>query len=213
MEHDIEKIIRAKVFEAERHPVIWEKDKTWAKLANAPSKNYTRTLWYLAAASVCAVGILLGYQHQLSLNENIQSKLSDLQQHYKEKLSEQNLLKRPDIIEEACANDPQEKTRHSRPATISRKQTVHEGSAEILDTLSDAAVPQIISSTQPDVAAVELQLFDKPKEVEPIVGIVDAEESSPSTTRKKNKLKLIKSSELVSKDKDDLRNTIMARIK
>jgi hypothetical protein len=213
MEHDIEKIIRAKVFDAELHPVIWEKDKAWAKLANTSSKNHTSTRWYLAAASVCALGILLGYQYQLSLNENIQNKLLGLEQQYKGKLFEQDQLNQPDIIEEACSNDRQEKIRRNRSATTLAKQTMSEKAQEILDTLRNVTVPQIINATQPDVATVEVPLFDKPHAVQPIVGIIDAEESSPSTTRKKNKLRLIKSSELVSSDKEDFRNAIMARIK
>lgn len=213
MERDIEKIIRLKVMEAEGQAVSWKKDATWTRLEQGLSKKKRKHIWYLAAASVAGMVVLIAYQHYSHLNDRLHNRLTLLESDYHNRLAEVSRIQTvPGAAGETCHQDDANRIRKNNTQSIS--STTRISDEQKVEAPQDSGESQQIANTIVAMMTIDSTMqgpFNAPDVIQPIVGVVETLEE-PVWDHRKNKLKLIRPSELVY-TKDESRNNILARIK
>ena len=63
MAHDLEMIIREKVYQVEQSPIAWEKDSAWSRLAHESARKTSPRFFYYAAASlILATALVFSFE-------------------------------------------------------------------------------------------------------------------------------------------------------
>lgn len=224
MEHNREKTIGDKIRVVEQNKVQWNKDAVWSKLSGQmPRKNRTMPFYY-AAASVILLTISSLIIYQLSIDRTNEEKIKNLEELISQMQSQfQPMGDKTSVAElEACVpsnNNVNGKIEKYTSSHRARSNDVLQP-FKAVPTNENLAISEniVIENTEnplPDSIEISSASLRAQDEIVPIVGFIEASDKDdlPSKARKRNKIKLMKASELLYTNKENSSNMIVARIK